>query len=202
MENVEISYPVMEHFYTIQGEGFWTGTPAYFIRLGGCDVGCHWCDVKESWDAENHPKYEVEYLVQEIKKTEAQRVVITGGEPSMHDLTSLSSALKNAGLLVHIETTGTQAMTGQLDWICLSPKKFKSTEKSWFPIADELKVIIFHHKDFEWAESLAKQCSKNCHLFLQPEWDKKESITWIIDYVKKNPHWRISLQTHKFLNIP
>jgi organic radical activating enzyme len=198
----EVSYPVMEHFYTIQGEGFWAGTAAYFVRLAGCDVGCHWCDVKESWDAEVHPQLTLAFLIAEIKATQATRVVVTGGEPSMHDLTALCSALKNEGFLVHIETSGTQPFTGQFDWICLSPKKFKPTEKSWFAIADELKVVIFHPKDFEWAETLAQACKPFCHLFLQPEWERKESNQWIIDYVKDHPRWRISLQTHKFLNIP
>lgn len=197
------TYPVMEHFYTIQGEGFHQGRAAYFVRLGGCDVGCVWCDVKESWDGSKFPKMSAEQITALIKQTPATLVVITGGEPLMHQLDALTIALKEAGLETNIETSGSHPLSGEWDWICLSPKKFKAPLPAIVPKAQELKVVIFHPSDFEWAETYAAQTGKHCKLYLQPEWDKRESMTpLIIDYVKNNPQWEISLQVHKYLNVP
>lgn len=198
-----VSYPVMEHFYTIQGEGRYTGYPAYFIRLGGCDVGCVWCDVKDSWDADKHPKMSVTELLNEVKKTPSKIVVITGGEPAMHDLSPLVDALKSEGFRTHIETSGAHPISGQLDWVCLSPKKFKAPLKEALALANEFKVVVFHPSDIEWAYKFLKDLPIHCELFLQPEWSKAEIVLpLIIDFVKSNPNWKISLQTHKFLNIP
>jgi len=195
--------PVMEHFYTLQGEGFHQGRAAYFIRLGGCDVGCVWCDVKDSWDAEKHPKIEITNLVAEVKKTSTELVVITGGEPLMHNLDELTAALKAAGLQTNIETSGAHSLSGHWDWICLSPKKFKSPLPEVVPHANELKVVIFNKSDFEWAEKYAALVSPSCKLYLQPEWDKAAQVTpLIIDYIKANPQWELSLQLHKYINVP
>lgn len=195
--------PLMEHFYTIQGEGANTGKPAYFLRLGGCDVGCHWCDVKESWDASIHPLVSVKEMALMATNAGAKRVVVTGGEPSMHPLQQLTDALKEQNLETYIETSGTSPLTGDFDWICFSPKKFKKPLKEIYQVAHEMKVVIFHPSDFEWALEHAKQLHKDCALFVQPEWGKSETILpSIVDFVKKNPNWRISLQTHKWLNIP
>jgi organic radical activating enzyme len=195
--------PVMEQFYTLQGEGFHQGKAAYFIRLGGCDVGCTWCDVKESWDAQKHPLLKVEDLLANIKKTPAELVVITGGEPLMHDLTRLTKELQHAGLKTHLETSGAYPLTGSWNWICLSPKKFKSPLREILPVADELKVIIFHKSDFDWAEKYAAQVSSACKLYLQPEWDKASQMTpLIIDYIKAYPKWELSLQIHKYVHVP
>ncbi|MDQ3278010.1 MAG: 7-carboxy-7-deazaguanine synthase QueE [Bacteroidota bacterium] len=193
----------MEHFYTLQGEGVHQGKAAYFIRLGGCDVGCVWCDVKESWDAAKHPQYTIEDLVQYVKATPAQIVVITGGEPLLHDLTNLTTALHKAGLRVHIETSGSSPLSGQLDWITLSPKKFKAPLPEVLPFASELKIVVFNKSDFAWAESWAAQVSPECRLFLQPEWSKREQVTpLIIDYIKSHPQWQLSLQVHKYIDVP
>lgn len=195
--------PVMEHFYTLQGEGVHTGKAAYFIRLGGCDVGCVWCDVKESWDAAKHPQYAIEDLVAIVKATPAQIVVITGGEPLMHDLSLLTTALRHAGLRIHIETSGSSPLSGHLDWITLSPKKFKAPLAEVVPHAHELKMVVFNKSDFTWAENWASQVSLQCRLFLQPEWSKAETLTpLIVDYIKQNPQWQLSLQTHKYINVP
>lgn len=195
--------PVMEHFYTLQGEGFHQGRAAYFIRLGGCDVGCVWCDVKDSWDAEKHPKMEIANLVAEVKKTFTELVVITGGEPLMHNLDELTAALKAAGLQTNIETSGAHPLSGNWDWICLSPKKFKAPLPEVVPYANELKVVIFNKSDFEWAEKYAALVSPSCKLYLQPEWDKTTQVTpLIIDYIKANPQWELSLQLHKYINVP
>lgn len=195
--------PVMEHFYTLQGEGFHQGRAAYFIRLGGCDVGCAWCDVKDSWDAEKHPKIEITDLVAEAKKTSTELVVITGGEPLMHNLDELTAALKAAGLQTNIETSGAHSLSGNWDWICLSPKKFKAPLPEVVPHANELKVVIFNKSDFEWAENYAALVSPSCKLYLQPEWDKAAQVTpLIIDYIKANPQWELSLQLHKYINVP
>lgn len=195
--------PVMEAFYTLQGEGFYQGCSAYFIRLGGCDVGCVWCDVKESWDANAHPKISVENIVKEASQYTGRLAVITGGEPLMYDLTVLCDELHKAGFHINIETSGAYPLSGNLDWICFSPKKFKKPLEEFYEKSHELKVIIYHKSDLEWAEDFAKKMNKNCKLYLQPEWDKSaQMLPLIIDYVKQNPHWRISLQTHKFLNIP
>ncbi len=192
----------MEHFYTIQGEGFYQGAAAYFIRLGGCDVGCTWCDVKDSWDASKHPHYSIEFLVTEVKKTAAKIVVITGGEPLLHQLDALTSALQNAGLKTNIETSGSSPLSGNWDWICLSPKKFKAPTLEACAAANELKIIIFNKDDFNWAEKYAALVSPHCKLYLQPEWSKHETMTpLIIDYVKEHPQWEISLQLHKYLGV-
>ena len=195
--------PVMEDFYTIQGEGFYQGHAAYFIRLGGCDVGCVWCDVKESWDASAHPLVSAEEITQKAKDSGSEIVVVTGGEPGMYDLTFLTSALKNAALRTHIETSGAYPLSGTWDWICFSPKKFKAPHHSVFLLADELKIIIYNKTDFDWAEEFAAQVKNNCELFLQPEWSReKEMLPLIIEYVKANPKWKVSLQIHKYMNIP
>ncbi|MEM9052094.1 MAG: 7-carboxy-7-deazaguanine synthase QueE [Bacteroidota bacterium] len=195
--------PVMEEFYTIQGEGAHMGTAAYFIRIGGCDVGCVWCDVKESWDASAHQQKSIEGLTQRAKDSGAEIVVVTGGEPAMYDLTELTTLLQQAGLRTHIETSGAYALTGSWHWVCFSPKKFKSPIDAVCQEADELKVIVYNKHDFKWAETHASKVRKDCQHFLQPEWDKAAAMTpLIIDYVKTNPKWRISLQTHKYMDIP
>lgn len=201
--NIETSLPVMEHFYTLQGEGFHQGKAAYFIRLGGCDVGCVWCDVKESWDAEKHPKYEVRSLMAEVRKTPAEIIVITGGEPLMHNLNELTKELQSAGLKTNIETSGAHPLSGNWDWICLSPKKFKAPLPEILPVANELKVVIFNKSDFDWAEKYAALVSADCKLYLQPEWDKAAQVTpLIIEYIKAHPKWELSLQIHKYINVP
>ncbi len=195
--------PVMEQFYTIQGEGVHQGKSAYFIRLGGCDVGCVWCDVKESWDADKHPKMQVTELVERALSHPSKLVVITGGEPLMYDLTYLTRELQKAGLKTHIETSGAHPLTGIWDWICLSPKKFKHPLEEFYPHADELKIIVFNKHDLIWAEEHATQVNKNCALLLQPEWSKeKEMLPLMIDYAKSHPEWRVSLQTHKYMDVP
>ena len=195
--------PVMEAFLTIQGEGFHQGKPSYFIRLAGCDVGCHWCDVKESWDASLHPEAGVDQLVETAGSFHAKMAVITGGEPLMHDLEGLTSSLKLHGLHTHLETSGTHPLSGSWDWICFSPKKFKAPLPQIYDFANELKVVIYHPSDLKWAEQHAAKVNPECKLFLQPEWSKRETIMpLLVDYVKKNPDWRISLQVHKYLNIP
>jgi 7-carboxy-7-deazaguanine synthase len=202
-ENSTITYPVMEHFYTIQGEGKFTGTSAYFIRIGGCDVGCVWCDVKESWDASVHPKISVKTLIEEVDKHPGDLVVITGGEPAMVDLTALVNGLKSIGKQVAIETSGAHPLIGDVDWYTFSPKKFKAPVTEAYDKADELKVVISHPSDFAWAEEHAAKVSDNCLLFLQTEWSKQERfLPLIVDYIKNNPQWKISLQTHKYLQIP
>lgn len=195
--------PVMEHFYTIQGEGYYQGRAAYFIRLGGCDVGCVWCDVKESWDASKHHLLKIEDLVAAVKKTPAEIVVITGGEPLMHNLDALTHQLQQAGLKTNIETSGSHPLSGMWDWICLSPKKFKAPLEPILQVANELKVIIYHKSDFEWAEKYAALVSPHCKLYLQPEWDKAAEMTpAIINFILKNPQWELSLQIHKYINVP
>jgi 7-carboxy-7-deazaguanine synthase len=195
--------PVMEEFYTIQGEGYNTGTAAHFIRLGGCDVGCHWCDVKESWDAEAHPKLSVAELVNRVAQSPAKTVVITGGEPLMYNLTVLTQALKDAGNRIFLETSGAYPLSGTWDWICVSPKKFKAPLPSVLQAAHELKVIVFNKSDFAWGEQHATHTASTCRLYLQPEWSKVNEITTlIVDYVKENPKWMVSLQTHKYMDIP
>jgi len=194
--------PLMEEFYTIQGEGYHTGKAAYFIRVGGCDVGCHWCDVKESWNAELHPPTLANTIVEHAKKY-SDTVVITGGEPLMWSMDYLTKKLQQNGIKTHIETSGAYSFSGIWDWFCLSPKKTKLPLKEVYKEADELKIIIFNKSDFKFAEEQAAKVGSNCELFLQPEWSKKEKMTeLIVDYVMKNPKWKISLQTHKYLNIP
>ena len=200
---LEVELPVMEHFYTIQGEGFHQGKAAYFIRLGGCDVGCVWCDVKDSWDAEKHSKLAIGNLQLAIEKTSAKLVVITGGEPLMHNLDALTAALQLKGFETNIETSGAHPLSGSWDWICLSPKKFKAPLPEILPFANELKIIVFNKTDFDWAEEYAAKVSPVCKLFLQPEWDKAAIITpLIIEYIKANPKWELSLQIHKYINVP
>jgi organic radical activating enzyme len=201
--NAQIELPIMEYFYTIQGEGFYSGRAAFFIRTAGCDVGCVWCDVKESWDADIHPLKTIDYLVSEVEKTSSNLVVITGGEPAMYDISNLVNQLQGKGIEVAIETSGCYPLTSKIDWYCFSPKKFKAPDDEAYERADELKVVISHPSDFEWAESHAKKVSQQCKLYLQPEWEKRERfLPEIIQYVKDHPQWRISLQTHKFMNIP
>jgi 7-carboxy-7-deazaguanine synthase len=203
IEKKQLSLPVMEHFYTIQGEGFHQGRAAYFIRLGGCDVGCVWCDVKDSWDAEKHPKLAVNNLELLVKNTPVQLVVITGGEPLMHNLDALTAVLQAAGFETNIETSGAHPLSGSWNWICLSPKKFKAPLPQILPLANELKVVVFNKSDFDWAEEHAKQVSADCKLYLQPEWDKASAVTpLIIEYIKANPKWELSLQIHKYINVP
>jgi 7-carboxy-7-deazaguanine synthase len=195
--------PVMEAFYTLQGEGFHQGRAAYFIRLGGCDVGCFWCDVKDSWDASKHPQYSVTQILNEAKKYPGRLAVITGGEPLLHDLTELTAALQEIGFETNIETSGSSPLSGNWNWICLSPKKFKAPLPEIIPLANELKVVIYNKHDFEWAETYANQVSSSCKLYLQPEWDKANVVTpLIINYIQQNPKWQMSLQVHKYLHIP
>jgi organic radical activating enzyme len=201
--DTSVELPIMEQFYTIQGEGHHSGRAAYFIRIAGCDVGCVWCDVKESWDSAIHPLVKISDLVKAVKENNADFVVITGGEPAMYDLTTLVNELKGHNIEVAIETSGCYELIGNVDWYCFSPKKFKAPTAEAYTKASELKVVIFHPSDFTWAESHAQQVNTDCVLFLQPEWSKQDKILpQIIDYVKSNQKWRISLQTHKFMQIP
>ena len=196
-------FPVMEHFYTLQGEGFHQGRAAYFIRLGGCDVGCVWCDVKDSWDGGKHPLLNIADLISNIERTPAELVVITGGEPLMHNLDALTAALRQKGYEVNIETSGAHPLSGEWSWICLSPKKFKAPLPEILPLADELKVVVFNQSDLDWAEKYAALVSPACKLFLQPEWEKASSVTpLIIEYIKQHPQWELSLQIHKYINVP
>ncbi|MBM3432211.1 MAG: 7-carboxy-7-deazaguanine synthase QueE [Bacteroidetes bacterium] len=193
----------MEHFYTLQGEGMHQGKAAYFIRLAGCDVGCVWCDVKESWDRSKHPDLSIDELLAAIQQTPTEIVVITGGEPLMHNLSTLTTRLKHAGYKTHLETSGAHPLSGTWDWICLSPKKFRAPQQEIFTMTNELKVVIFHPSDFAWAEQYALQMRTDTVLYLQPEWDRSaEMIPLIVDYVKAHPRWRATLQVHKYLNVP
>jgi 7-carboxy-7-deazaguanine synthase len=202
--------PVMEAFYTLQGEGFHQGKAAYFIRLAGCDVGCFWCDVKESWDASAHSQKTIEQIIEEAKQaihnnssTVNSIFVITGGEPLLHDLDNLTNQLNEQGLKTHLETSGSSLLSGNWNWICLSPKKFKKPLTEILTVANELKMVIYNKSDFKWAEENAAQVSSQCKLYLQPEWSKAEQVTpSIIDYIKSNPRWQLSLQVHKYINIP
>ncbi len=193
----------MESFYTLQGEGFHQGKAAYFIRLAGCDVGCVWCDVKESWDRDLHPKQSIEDIVHNAKINPCRLAVITGGEPTMYNLEGLTNALQREGFSTNIETSGSHPLTGSWDWICLSPKKFKPPLPGILKKAHELKIVVFNKSDFDWAEKYAVLVSTGCELYLQPEWDKAEIVTpMIIDYIKANPQWQLSLQIHKYINVP
>ncbi|MCC5916135.1 MAG: 7-carboxy-7-deazaguanine synthase QueE [Cryomorphaceae bacterium] len=199
--------PLMEDFYTIQGEGFHTGTPSYFVRIGGCDVGCHWCDVKESWNAALHPPTSIENILEKaathLDVVGCKTVVITGGEPATYNMTPLTLLLKEKGYQIHLETSGAFSFSGTWDWICLSPKKNKPPKSAWYENANELKVIIYNQHDFIWAEEHAAKVNQECKLFLQPEWSRREKMTpLLVDYVMANPKWNISLQTHKYLQIP
>jgi organic radical activating enzyme len=194
--------PLMEAFYTIQGEGYHKGTAAYFVRIGGCDVGCHWCDVKESWDAEKHPPTSIKTIVSQAKK-HSDTIVVTGGEPLMWDMNPLTKSLKEVGLQTHIETSGAYPLTGDWDWVCLSPKKRMLPLPDIYTQAHELKVIVYNQSDLDFAEEQAVKVGANCKLFLQPEWSRRDSaMPLIVDYVMKHPQWKVSLQTHKYLNIP
>lgn len=201
--DTSVELPIMEQFYTIQGEGFHSGRAAYFIRIAGCDVGCVWCDVKESWDLAVHPLAQISDIVKTVKENKADFVVITGGEPAMYDLTTLVNALKVNDIKIAIETSGCYELIGKVDWYCFSPKKFKAPTEEAYTKASELKVVISHPSDISWAETHAEKVNTDCMLFLQPEWNKQEKILpQIIEYVKGNQRWRISLQTHKFMQIP
>lgn len=201
--NTHTAFPLMEDFATLQGEGRYTGHAAYFIRLGGCDVGCVWCDVKDSWDAAKHPHVSIDQIVAKVVASGVQMAVVTGGEPLMHQLDPLTDQLRAAGIRTHIETSGSQPLSGSWDWICLSPKKFKAPLEELIKEAHELKVVVFNKSDFAWAEKFAAQVSPACLLYLQPEWSKSEEMTpLIIDYIKQHPRWALSLQTHKYLQIP
>jgi 7-carboxy-7-deazaguanine synthase len=201
--NSGLVLPLMEQFYTIQGEGFHTGTAAYFVRIGGCDVGCHWCDVKESWDASIHPLTNAVDIVNEASKQPAKTIVITGGEPLMYNLDVLTGLLKEAGLATHIETSGAHPLSGRFDWICLSPKKNSPPKPEFYEMADELKVIIHNRHDFVWAEEHASLVKNQCKIYLQPEWSVVDKmLPIIVDYVMANPRWNVSLQSHKYMGIP
>ena len=211
MTNQHSILPVMESFYTLQGEGFHQGRAAYFIRLGGCDVGCVWCDVKDSWNAEAHTKYSVKEIVEKAvtsvkhqpSSVNRQLAVITGGEPLLHDLNLLTKELHHAGFETNIETSGSSPLSGEWDWICLSPKKFKQPLPEILPLANELKVVIFNQHDFNWAEEYASKVAPHCKLYLQPEWDKRNIVTpLMIEYIKQHPQWELSLQIHKFIDVP
>lgn len=192
----------MEAFRTVQGEGAHTGRPSFFMRIGGCDVGCHWCDVKESWDAGRHPVTPLEELLSLPASTDSV-VVVTGGEPLMWDMGPLTEGLRARGHKVHLETSGAYPVTGTWDWVCLSPKKTKAPRKEWYALANELKVIIYNDDDFNWAKSHAAQCTQDVALFVQPEWSRREqNIPKIISFLEANPHWRLGLQTHKYIGMP
>lgn len=193
----------MEHFCTLQGEGRYTGHASYFLRLGGCDVGCVWCDVKESWDASKHPQVSIKEMVEPVHQSGVKIAVVTGGEPLMHNLDQLTRALKEKGIRTHIETSGSHPLSGEWDWICVSPKKFKSPLPSLLSAANELKVVVYHKSDLAWAEEHAAKVGADCLLYLQPEWSKSsEMMPLILDHIKAHPQWILSLQTHKFINIP
>jgi 7-carboxy-7-deazaguanine synthase len=193
----------MEMFYSLQGEGYHQGKAAFFIRLAGCDVGCVWCDVKESWDASKHPVLSIDEIVASALAHPGRLAIITGGEPLLYNLDALTTALKNAGFELNIETSGSSPLSGNWDWVCLSPKKFKAPLDECIQEASELKVVIFNTHDFEWAETYAQQVSSSCKLYLQPEWDKANQITpLVIDYIKAHPKWELSAQLHKFIQVP
>lgn len=195
--------PIMEQFYSVQGEGYYSGRPAYFIRIAGCDVGCTWCDVKESWDANEHEVMSISEIITRVSSTKTDFVVITGGEPAMYNLESLTNSLKKINCYLAIETSGVYELSGELDWVCFSPKKFKKPTETIYTKANELKVIVFNKHDIAWAEEHANKLNKDCKLYLQPEWSKQEKMLPIIlDYIKENPKWTLSLQTHKFIKVP
>ena len=197
------SLPVMESFYTLQGEGFHQGKAAYFIRLAGCDVGCTWCDVKESWDLSAHPRVLIKDIVDGASMHPGKLAVVTGGEPLMHDLGSLTERLFRAGFNTHLETSGAWPLSGEWDWICLSPKKFRAPLPEILPLANELKIVVYNKTDLQWAEEWAARVPPGCKLFLQPEWSRTEQSTpMIIDYIKQNPKWEFSLQLHKYIHVP
>ena len=195
--------PIMEEFYSLQGEGMQTGKPAYFLRIGGCNVGCHFCDVKESWNANKHTLTHVDDIVQRIVVNPSKAVVVTGGEPMLYDLSYLCERLKNNGIQLFLETSGSELISGEWNWICVSPKRNHPPLQKVMQLAHELKVVIVNETDFEWAEENAKNVSSNCHLLLQPEWSNSKAMIFrVVDYILKNPKWRISLQSHKYMKIP
>jgi len=195
--------PLIDEFYTIQGEGFHTGKPAYFIRVGGCDIGCSWCDSKISWKPDLHRLVNVSEIVEKAAETPAKAIVVTGGEPTTYQLDFLCSEIKKQNIKTFIETSGAYTLTGVWDWICLSPKKQNPPQPEIFEIANELKVIIFDDSDFEWAEKCALKVNVFCKLYMQPEWSRHNELTpKIVEYVKNNPEWNISIQAHKFMKIP
>lgn len=200
--NIETEIPLMEEFYSIQGEGFHTGRAAYFIRFAGCNVGCTWCDVKDSWDPNIHPLVSIESIVERVVESGTDFVVITGGEPTMYNLQPLCDALHNAEMYIAIETSGAYPIVGEVDWVCLSPKKFKMPLEGNYELANELKMIAFNKHDLKWAKELELKVNLACQLYIQPEWDKKsEILPVVIDFIKNNIDWNISLQTHKFLDV-
>ena len=200
--DTENELPLMESFYTLQGEGFHKGLAAFFIRIGGCDIGCHWCDVKESWDPKIHPSTNIDEIVNKAK-SHSKVAVITGGEPLMWPMDPLTEKLQNSGISTHLETSGAYPLSGKWDWICLSPKKNKLPNKECYKSADELKIIVYNKSDFSFAKLQSKKVKKECKLFLQPEWSVRKKISpLIVDFILKNPEWRASLQTHKYLDIP
>lgn len=195
------SYPVVSHFYTVQGEGVWSGHAAYFVRLAGCDVGCPWCDTKESWQIDRHPIVSISTLTEAALRSGAEVVVVTGGEPAMHDLAPLTASLATAGCRCHLETSGAYALTGSFDWVTLSPKKYMPPDPSVYAATDELKVVVANKSDFDWAELHRARCPDEVRLMLQPEWNSPHMLKSIVEYVKLHPDWTISLQIHKYLNI-
>jgi 7-carboxy-7-deazaguanine synthase len=196
------TYPVMEHFYTLQGEGYWSGHAAYFIRLAGCDVGCTWCDVKESWDEEKHPSYSIDTIKSWLENCPTSIVVVTGGEPTLYNLDSLTSMIKNLGKRTHIETSGTNELTGVWDWVTFSPKRFKKNLDEYYQNSSELKIIAAHKNDLRWAHEFEAKMNENTHLYIQPEWEMRKNMEPLcIEFVKENPNWILSLQTHKYLGI-
>ncbi|MGB0850598.1 MAG: 7-carboxy-7-deazaguanine synthase QueE [Bacteroidia bacterium] len=196
------NFPVMEYFYSVQGEGVFAGQAAFFIRLGGCDVGCVWCDVKDSWDAEKHPLKSIDFLLEEALSHPGRILILTGGEPAMYDLTEITKEFQKNGFRVHIETSGAYPLVGTFDWVTFSPKKFKAPIEEAASMADELKIIVFNKSDLKWGETHQNMVPESCKLYLQPEWDKREEMEKVIfDYVLKNPTWQISLQTHKYLGV-
>lgn len=200
--SVAVKYPVMETFTSVQGEGAFSGVPSFFIRLAGCNVGCVWCDVKESWDEKVHPLKTVREILDLASASKTKVVIITGGEPTMHDLNPLTTELSALGFRVHLETSGTEVLTGSFDWITFSPKKFKEPLEEYFSKSHELKVVVNHESDLAWAETHAQRMSERTSFFLQPEWERRERMMPIIfDYAIKNPHWRVGLQIHKYLNV-
>ena len=201
--DIATQLPVMESFYTLQGEGFHTGKAAYFIRLAGCDVGCVWCDVKESWEIHENQVQSLDSIVETVVTNNANFVVLTGGEPAMYDLTHLVAKLKSKNMYISIETSGVYPLLGSIDWYTFSPKKFKKPCEEAYKKANELKVVIYHKSDLEWAIEHQKKVNDDCLLYLQPEWSRKEQITpLLVDFIKSNPEWRLSLQTHKYIHIP
>lgn len=197
------SYPVMELFYSLQGEGYHQGKAAFFIRLAGCDVGCVWCDVKDSWDASKHPVLTIEEIVAAAAAHPSRIAIVTGGEPLLHQLDPLTTALKAAGFQTHIETSGSSPMSGSWDWVCLSPKKFKAALPEAIKAANELKVVVFNNSDFAFANSFVNDVDADCKKYLQPEWEKSDTMTpLVIEYIKSNPSWELSAQLHKYIQVP